>query len=479
MKRSHGGTSHDVRIWSIVKYRGARGSTYTVRWLVDGNKNQRTFATSKLADGFRTALVVAARDGEAFAIDSGLPASMTAASTTRTWYDHATDYAAVKWRAASPRHRRGIAEALTTLTVTLVRSETGQPDPTLMRLALTRWSFNPAARESEAPREFVDAIRWIEQQSVPLRWLEDPLILRRALDAIATTLRGGAAAKATIARKRATFNNALEYAVEIGEFDGNPLRRVRWTRQGHSTVVDRGVVVNPDQARALLAAVWERTPAVAAFFGCLYFAGLRPSEARNLRQRDCTLPETGWGELVLTSSHQTAGSAWTDSGEPGEERSLKHRPPEHSRRVPAHPELVALLKRHLHTYGTGEDGRLFVARTGKAGVPLPPPFANPVSLNTIYRAWALARQEVLSADQVASPLGRRPYDLRHACLSTWLNAGVPPAQVAEWAGHSVAVLLQVYAKCVDGEDEIARRRIETALGSAKTQASARIPRDQP
>ncbi len=53
---------------------------------------------------------------------------------------------------------------------------------------------------------------------------------------------------------------------------------------------------------------------------------------------------------------------------------------------------------------------------------------------------------------------------RHACVSTWLNGGIPPAQVAEWAGHSVAILLKVYAKCIDGQDHIARRRIEDALG---------------
>jgi hypothetical protein len=49
-------------------------------------------------------------------------------------------------------------------------------------------------------------------------------------------------------------------------------------------------------------------------------------------------------------------------------------------------------------------------------------------------------------------------------VSTWLNAGVDPTQVAAWAGHSVQVLLQVYAKCIAGRDEIARRRIEDALG---------------
>lgn len=32
-------------------------------------------------------------------------------------------------------------------------------------------------------------------------------------------------------------------------------------------------------------------------------------------------------------------------------------------------------------------------------------------------------------------LARRPYDLRHAAISGWLNAGVPVTQVAEWAGN--------------------------------------------
>lgn len=66
------------------------------------------------------------------------------------------------------------------------------------------------------------------------------------------------------------------------------------------------------------------------------------------------------------------------------------------------------------------------------------------------------------ADAVAA--GPVPYHLRHAAVSTWLNAGVRATQVAEWAGHSVHVLLKVYAKCIDGQDEAARRRIEAALG---------------
>ena len=69
----------------------------------------------------------------------------------------------------------------------------------------------------------------------------------------------------------------------------------------------------------------------------------------------------------------------------------------------------------------------------------------------------------LTATEQASPLARRPYDLRHACLSTWLNGGVYPTQVAEWAGHGVDVLLRIYAKCVVGQDDLAKRRMSEAL----------------
>jgi hypothetical protein len=38
------------------------------------------------------------------------------------------------------------------------------------------------------------------------------------------------------------------------------------------------------------------------------------------------------------------------------------------------------------------------------------------------------------------------YTLRHAAVSTRLNGGVTATQVASWAGHSVEVLLKVYAQ---------------------------------
>jgi hypothetical protein len=50
-----------------------------------------------------------------------------------------------------------------------------------------------------------------------------------------------------------------------------------------------------------------------------------------------------------------------------------------------------------------------------------------------------------------------------SALSTWLNAGVDPTEVAERAGNSVEVLLTRYAKCLDGRQDVANRRIEDLL----------------
>ncbi|MCX4591931.1 hypothetical protein OG585_15990 [Streptomyces sp. NBC_01340] len=54
------------------------------------------------------------------------------------------------------------------------------------------------------------------------------------------------------------------------------------------------------------------------------------------------------------------------------------------------------------------------------------------------------------------------YDNRHTRLTKWLNDGIPPAQVAEWAGISVPVLLATCARCVDGQLPDLKKRLETA-----------------
>jgi hypothetical protein len=99
-------------------------------------------------------------------------------------------------------------------------------------------------------------------------------------------------------------------------------------------------------------------------------------------------------------------------------------------------------------------GRAAVPRSGAALIALAPD----------QQASPLAARPYDLRHAAMSPLAARPYDLRHAAMSLWLNAGVPAPTVARRAGHSVEVLLRVYAACIDGEDGIANARISDALG---------------
>ncbi len=217
--------------------------------------------------------------------------------------------------------------------------------------------------------------------------------------------------------------------------------------------VDRRSVANPVQARTLLRAVAERTPRLSAFFALMYFAALRSEEATNLRKHNLALPTSGWGKLHLERTTPEIADQWTDSGTRSEERGLKHRADNLGRTVPCSPELATFLREHLEAHGTAPDGRLFRGKRngGQIG-------------SSVYgRAWAKAREDAFTEEVAASPLAKRPYDLRHACISTWLNAGVEAPRVAEWAGHSVHVMLRVYAKCLDGGEHEALSRVERAM----------------
>ena len=54
-------------------------------------------------------------------------------------------------------------------------------------------------------------------------------------------------------------------------------------------------------------------------------------------------------------------------------------------------------------------------------------------------------------------------------MSLWLNSGVPATEVARRAGRGVAVLLKIYAHCIDGQADAANKRITDALGTQDTQ----------
>jgi integrase len=147
--------------------------------------------------------------------------------------------------------------------------------------------------------------------------LAEAAMARRMLDQATGRLDGMNAAASTARRNRIILANAMDYAIELGLLETNPIRTLKWTAPKVSGQVDRRSVVNPRQARALLEAVRAQQPSgprLVAFFAVMYYAGLRPEEAINLTADNVILPPPGrpddedWGELHIRSATPDAGS---------------------------------------------------------------------------------------------------------------------------------------------------------------------------
>jgi integrase len=457
--------TYDVRVYKTEVYQGKKVTTYYVRWKVAGDGWREPFRHSAQADSFRSKLLSAAKDGTAFSITTGQPVSWERDKprepTERpiTWYALTLDYAAAKWKYASPNQRRSIAEALTDATEVLFAADTPYPRAEIRR-ALATWAYSARLRgHTEPPEDIAPIIKWLDMGTIPVAALSDPetsgVHARAILDRISSKQDGTLAAANTANRKRTVLNNLMTYAeLERKLLSGNPLKSVTWSRPRKLKTVDPRCVINSDQARRFLDAVErnsQRGKRLKAFFGCMYYAAMRPEEVADLRDTNITdLPEQDgeWGEFLLTNSQPRSGSNWTDDGSTRQRRELKHRAKEETRPVPMHPELAKMLRDHIAEFGTGPGGRIFTLATGKI-----------VTDRAYLKVFHEARSAAFTEAEAVSLAAHRPYDLRHAAVSTWLKATADPAQVAEWAGHTVDVLMRVYAKCVAGQQDEAKRRI--------------------
>jgi integrase len=454
----------NVKIWGIRQNKSSKKLSYEIRWKVGDNPKSATRRTKALAEAFQSNLRQAMKNGEEFDTRTGLPDSMIETEPEpeperpRTFLMLAREFVTRQWPHAAPKTRDGLTDALATIMPALTLNLPDAPKPTALRTALRSYILLPEDKRPEPTAQITQALQWLESASLPVSDLNEARVILAALDALTLKLDGKTAGATTINRKRAVFHSILEYAVQIKDLDSNPLHKVTWKPPKTSETVDPRVVVNPAQATSLLIAVTYvgrrgRGKRLMAFFACMYYAAMRPAEVIGLRRQDCWLPTTGWGTITLAKSRPEVNRKWTDSGDAHEERGLKHRANDDVRPVPIPPILVKILREHIKEYGVGDDGRIFRSERGK-----------PVASTAYTEVWQDARLLAFTPEQVASPLAGRPYDLRHAAVSLWLNGGVSPTEIAKRAGHSVEVLLRVYAKCVSGQEEVANRRIEEILG---------------
>jgi hypothetical protein len=201
----------------------------------------------------------------------------------------------MKWPNAAAKHRASIAESLTVATMALCPTGKGRPESELLRRALYQWAFNAGRHDQQPPEDEARALAWAGKHAPAVADLDSAKKMRAVLDQLAKKKDGTATAANTVRRRRAVLSNCLRIAVEKELLPANPLTRVHWELPKAVEELDERSVATPGQARTLLAAVHEqgdRGAHLEAFFGCMYYAAMRPEEVSVLGIDQCTLPET-------------------------------------------------------------------------------------------------------------------------------------------------------------------------------------------
>jgi integrase len=416
-----------VAIWKLDDRRGRNTPRpWLLRWKVAGEVRSKTFPTQAAGDHFRSRLMVALGNGERFDAESGLPMSWLESDLTVA--DWAGQWFAEQRATWQPRTRRGAAEALARGLPLLV-SRRAPKAPENIRQEVTTWLSGRATQPA-----------FLERWSLPLSSVT-PAVAEAAQSALGVGAEGNLLGSAVTGRYRKTMRALFAAAVARRLVDEQPWPEAPKGRAATRVTgrrITRRMLPNPTQVKAALEAVPSRKDSSYGYrvlLSVIYYAGCRPSEALALRAEDCDLPESGWGTLHITQTMRDAGELWTDVGEEeGEPKAGSVRD------VPIPPVLVDELSRWLAGRRTG----LVVAtKTGRA-----------VTHSNLTRAWARGR-------------GNNPwriYDLRHAAATLMLDANVPIGEVARRLGHSVDMLLRVYAGVLSGSVEVANERIEAALG---------------
>lgn len=113
--------SYDVKFWAIRPGKSKTRRTYEVRWKVGPKSHSRTLRTKAQAESFLSDLRHAARAGQAFDTEAGLPDSLMPAPQARSWLNSCLAYVDMKWPTAAPKTRDSLTDALAAIVPAVVR----------------------------------------------------------------------------------------------------------------------------------------------------------------------------------------------------------------------------------------------------------------------------------------------------------------------------------------------------------------------
>lgn len=134
-----------------------------------------------------------------------------------------------------------------------------------------------------------------------------------------------------------------------------------------------------------------------------------------------------------------------------EEKGLKQRSEDETRAVPLPPVLVKWLRWHVERFEKSTGDRVFTNQLG-----------NDLSKDNWGKPWRDQRARRWPEGHKLAKV--RPYDLRHTAATMMLRAGVSPAEVALRLGHSVDMLMKIYAGVFEDERQRANQLIEGEFG---------------
>jgi len=442
----------DVRIWSIqdrTSWKSPRRRPYVVRWVVDGHRFSRGHETRARADRYRSRLMTAAHDGERFDVRRGEPVSWAPSVEETPVHAWARTWVGQEWDGWAPRSRASVVESLERF-VPLAVDAQAPPPPPGMRAHLHATLRPGSVIDPDSPEE-----RWLARWGLTLSQL-DSARLAEVERRLGVGDAGQPLAASTAGRFRKNAHACVSRAVALGllqvdPWPPRPRGRSRRKSERKRQVVDVRRLPDPEGMADIIRAIRSHQPGsrnYQAMTAVSYYAGLRPSEVVMLRPRALWLPEDGWGAVDVVE----ADVDWDEPGEP------KTGP----RRVPIPPELVAMLGAWVAEHGITAAGLLFRTRNGNRPAP---------------SNWTRALKR---ACQAVGRVPIHPYAVRHACATAWLRAGVPLGEVAAWLGHSVETLVTVYVGALEGDDSLARARVDAAAGSSRAwmldQTGSAVPR---
>src|SRR5258708_33840428 len=177
--------SCEVKFWAIRPGKARSRRTYEVRPRHGHKPHSRTRSTKAQAESFLSELRQAARSGQAFDTDTGLPGSMLPTSQVRSWPAFCLAYVDMKWPSAAPKTRDSLTDALAAIIPAVVAEELPDwLDIAQLRGAPRHYALAPVSRVLDRPPEPAMALRWLEKNSLPVSEVGKPAIACSVLDAI-------------------------------------------------------------------------------------------------------------------------------------------------------------------------------------------------------------------------------------------------------------------------------------------------------